>query len=112
MPLLKIRTVLGANGTANPLAGSQYEYLPMPAFIEIGVAADATGVLATVSSGPDILMEEGPVNIKTINVAPIYPDDFDLSDEAAGGDRLKVALRDTSGAQRIVMTSVRITPMM
>ena len=51
MPLIKVRTALGANATANPMAGSQYEYLPYAAYIEVGVAADAVGVLTTVSSG-------------------------------------------------------------
>jgi hypothetical protein len=111
MPIINVRTALAANGTANPLSGSQYEYLPFPALVEIGVAADATGVLMTVSSGPDILMEEGFTGVKAINVPPVYPDDYVLQDEAAPGDRLKVALRDTSGGARVVMTSVRITPM-
>ena len=111
MPVLLIRTVLAANGTANPLSGSQYEYLPFPARIEVANSTDATGVLATVSSGSDVLMEEGPVQVGTINVQPKYPDDFFLEDLAAAGDRLKVLLRDTSGAQRIVMTAVKISPL-
>lgn len=111
MPTITVRTALAANGTANPLSGSQYEFLPFPALVEFGIAADANGVLATVASGPDILSEEGPVVLKAINVKPVYPDDFDLSDEAAAGDRIKVGLRDTSGAARVVMTTVKITPL-
>lgn len=112
MPTITQRVALGASGSnSNVLAGSQYEYLPFPALVEIGLKADATGVLATVSSGPDILQEEGPVQIGSINVFPVYPDEFYLSDEAAPGDRLKVALRDTSGAARVVMVAVRINPL-
>ena len=111
MPTIQTRTVLGINGTATPLSGSQYEYLPFPCVVEIGIAADATGVLASVSSGTDILQEEGPVAVKTINIQPVYPDDFNLSDQAAPGDRLSVKLRDTSGAARTVMCTVRLTPM-
>lgn len=110
MPTIKNRTVLAANSTANILSGSQYEYLPFPCRVDIGIVTDATGVLATVQSGSDILMEEGPVQIRTINTDPIYPDDYALSDEAAPGDRLSLKVRDTSGAQRIVMSVVRITP--
>lgn len=112
MPTMTFRTALGANATALPLTGSQYEILTFPAVVEIGILADATGVLATVSSGPDILMEEGPVQVGTINTLPKYPDDFYLTDEAAPTDRLKVQLRDTSGAARVVMTAVRVTPML
>jgi hypothetical protein len=110
MALLNIRTVLALNGTANPLSGSVFEFITEPSTVEIGVAADATGVLMTINSGPDTLCEESPVSLKTINVVPVYPDDF-FSDTALPSDRLSVKLRDTSGAQRIVMTQVRVTPL-
>lgn len=110
MPVISVRTALGANGTAEPLTGSQYEFLPFDAYVEFGLAADANGVLASVSSGNDILMEEGPIGaLKAINTPPTYPDDFHLNDAAAAGERLKIRLRDTSGAARVVMTIVRIT---
>lgn len=108
--IINIRTVLAANGTANPLSGSIYEFITEPSTVEIGIAADATGVLATINSGPDTILEESPTSLKTINVVPVYPDDF-YSDEAMPNDRLSIKLRDTSGAQRIVMTQVRITPL-
>ncbi len=110
MPVMSVRTALGASGTATPLSGQQYEYLPFDARIEIGITADATGVLATVFSGSDLLLQEGPVMLGTINVSPKYPDDFQLFDIAAAGERLSVNLRDTSAAARVVMTMVRITP--
>jgi hypothetical protein len=110
MATLNIRTVLALNSTANPVSGSVFEFIDEPSTVEIGVAADATGVLATINSGPDTLLEEGPVSLKTINVLPTYPDDF-FTDEADQGDRLSIKLRDTSGAQRIVMTQIRINPL-
>lgn len=105
------RIALGANGTNSALQGSQYEYLPFDAFVEFGLSADATGVLATVQSGTDVLQEEGPVQVGTINVQPKYPDDFYLNDVAAAGEKLTVRLRDTSGVARTVMVNVRITPL-
>lgn len=111
MPFISVRTALGASSTATPLAGSQYEYLPFDAFVEFGIVADANGVLASVFSGSDVLMEEGPVILgSAINIAPRYPDDYQLQDEAVAGDRLSVRLRDTSAAARVVMTGVKITP--
>lgn len=110
MPSIQVRTALGANGTALPLQGSQYEYLPFDAFVEFGLTADANGVLATVQSGTDVLQEEGPVQVGTINVQAKYPDDFLLNDAAAAGEKITVKLRDTSGVARVVMTTVRITP--
>jgi hypothetical protein len=108
--IINVRTVLAANSTATPLSGSIYEFVTEPCSIEIGVAADATGVLATINSGPDTVLEESPVSLKTINIVPVYPDDF-YGDTAMPQDRLSVKLRDTSGAQRIVMTQLRITPL-
>lgn len=110
MPTIVKRTSLLANSTANPLTGDQFEYLPYDATIEVGITADATGVLATVYSGSDLLQDEGPVQVGTINVQPKYPDDFQLVDVAAAGDRLNIRLRDTSGVARTVMTTIRITP--
>lgn len=110
MPTIVKRTVMTANGTAQPLAGEQYEYLPFDANVEIAISADANGVVATVYSGTDLLQKEGPVQLGTINVQPKYPDDFYLSDVAAAGEKLTIDLRDTSGAVRTVMTVVRLTP--
>jgi len=110
MPTVQVRTVMVASGTATPLAGSQYEFLPFDANVEISIQADATGVLATVYSGSDVLLEEGPIQVGTINILPKYPDDYFLQDIAAAGERLSIKLRDTSGAARTVMTTVRLTP--
>lgn len=111
MPNVSVRTALTASSTARPLQGSQYEFLPFPAFVEFAIQADATGVLATVMSGTDTLQEEGPVQLGTINVQPAYPDAFFLNDVVGAGERLNVVLRDTSGAARTVMTVMRITPL-
>lgn len=109
MPTITKRVALSANASAAVLVGDQFEYLPYDANVEVGILADATGVLATVYSGSDLLQDEGPVQIGTINTQPKYPDDFGLSDVAAGGDRLNVRVRDTSGAARVVMVVVKIT---
>jgi hypothetical protein len=112
MPTVTYRVPLAANGSVeNAISGSIYEFLPWPAAIELGIVADATGVLATVSSGSDLLAEEQPVVIKTINVLPVYPDDFQFADEAMAGDRLKIKLRDTSGAARVAVLTAKITPL-
>ena len=49
--------------------------------------------------------------IGTINVQPTYPDHFTLNDLVGPGERMNIKVRDTSGAQRIVMTLVRFTPL-
>lgn len=109
MPFIAKRVVLGASAQASALTDDQFEYLPFNALVEFALLTDATGVVATIFSGADLLMDEGPVPIAAINVMPKYPDDYHLTDIAAGGERLKVRLRDTSGAQRVVMVGVRIS---
>jgi hypothetical protein len=108
MPATVIRTALGASGTALPLQGTQYEFPDDNAVIELALSADATGVLATVQSGSDVIMEESPVQLGTINVQPKYPDDFYIRFPVLAGERVKVALRDTSAAARVVLTNVII----
>lgn len=109
MPMIAKRVILAASSTASALTDDQFEYLPYNALCEFAVLTDATGVLMTIFSGSDLLMDEGPVPLGTINVFPKYPDDYHLTDVAAGGERLKIRLRDTSAAQRIVMVGVRIS---
>jgi len=111
MPLISDTQSVGANATVdNVLAGSQFEFLPFDAMLEFGiVGAGALGaVLVDVYSGQDVLMEAGAISIA--NRLPVFPDDYTLTDVAAAGERLKVRLRNTTGAAIIVNTAVRITP--
>jgi len=110
MPIINVKNTMTTGTSATPLSGSQYEYLPFNALVEIGVTSDVNAVLATVSSGSDILQEEGPVTKGTLDVFPKYPDEYTLQDVAAAGDRLKVLLRNTNAGTANVLTSVRITP--
>lgn len=114
MSQISVRTVLPANTQVNALSGTQYEFLPpgmfpRGAFVEFGTTADATGVLRTVQTGSDVVEEESPVNLGTINVQPVYPDHFTLNDLVGPGEKINVKLRDTSGVQRTIMTVVRFT---
>ena len=116
MSQISVRTVLAANTAANLLQGTQYEYLPggmfpRGALVEFGNLTDATGVLRTVQTGADVVEEESPMNIGTINQQPVYPDHFTLNDLVGPGEKINVKARDTSGAQRVIMTVVRFTPL-
>lgn len=108
MPSIQKKVAVLANGTATPFAGEQYEYLPFDCQVEIAVMADATGVLATVYSGSDLLQDEGAVPFSA--AAPRYPDDYLLRDVAAAGEKLTVKLRDTSGVNRTVFVFAQLTP--
>lgn len=114
MSQIVVRTVLPASGQANVLQGTQYEYLPpgmfpRGAFCEFATIADATGVLRTIQTGSDVVEEESPVNLGTINQQPVYPDHFTCNDLVGPGERINVKVRDTSAAIRTLTTMVRFT---
>lgn len=116
MSQISVRTILAANTSVNVLTGTQYEFLPGSMFprgamVEFGTVTDATGVLRTVQTGSNVVEEESPMNIATINQQPVYPDHFTLNDLVGPGERINLKARDTSGAQRIVMSIVRFTPL-
>jgi len=109
MPTIKVSVTVPANGTIdNAITGNQYEYLPWNALCEFGIVAGGLGVLMDVYSGSDTLIESGSVS--NANRSPIYPDDFDLTDVAAGGERLKVRLRNTTAGALVVNVTVKLTP--
>lgn len=114
MPLIQNKvTVAAATTNDNLLSGSQFEYLPYDAYIEIGLCGDTNAdddVYIDVYSGQDVLLENGRLNGQ--NRTPIYPDDFTLVDVAAAGERLKIRARNTHASNNdVVFYSVRITPL-
>ena len=111
MPLISDTRSIAANATVdNVLAGSQFEFLPFDAMLQFGlVGGGALGaILADVYSGQDVLMESSPISVQ--NRFPVFPEDFTLDDVAAAGERIKVRLRNTTGAAVVVNTAVKITP--
>jgi hypothetical protein len=110
MPTIKVTSNLAANGVANPLTGSQYEYLPWPALIEAAILADAGDAInADFFSGSDVVMQNSPLDNKAVTAAIVYPDDFLVQDVAGAGERLGLTLRETAGAAAIARTVIRIT---
>lgn len=105
---------IGANATVEPLTGWQYEYLPWPALVQIGMIHDgAAGTIqSTVTTGSDTLMEESPVNAGGTDGVFPTDEELDLIDEAMGGDRLKIRARETAGAATTdLMTRVKLAPL-
>jgi hypothetical protein len=111
MPTIQNRiSIPAATVVDNVLTGSQYEFLPYDAGLEFGITGDsnAADLRVDVYSGQDVLLENSePGNV---NRMPIYPDDFQLTDVAAAGERIKVRVRNTGTAARTLFYSVRINP--
>jgi hypothetical protein len=99
-PQLPFSTLLAASALGiNPLSGWQYEYLPWPAAIILLIRATGTGVNSTVYSGSETIQERAPVQAGgTAGVTPSELNTPAISWQAAGGDRLKILLDNTTAA--------------
>ena len=112
MPTFAISQSVGAGLASNLLAGTQYEFLPFHAQLEIGVVSTASGVLATIYAGTDLLCQESPiVDIKGAGVLPVYPDNFHIADECAAGDRINLTVRNTTAGSLVVIAVIRYNPL-
>jgi hypothetical protein len=112
MPTISKRFSMLTNTTVeNALAGSQYEFAPFDGTIEVAITATLATAECSVFSGPDVLVEPGsPIAVFATERKPIYPDDFDIEDEVAQGDRLKVNLVNRNAATNVVNVTLRLTP--
>jgi len=109
MPIIKKEISIAANVTNdNIFSGSIYEFLPWNASINLGLTGSATGLVATVNTGSDTVQEESPVNILT--TMPKIPDDMDIQDVAAAGERFVVKVRNTTAGALTLRALAQITP--
>lgn len=107
MPMMQFSETLAAGASVvNVLAGSTFEFLQGDAQVSFAVIGSASGLVATVQSGADVLLEESPISIQ--NRFGIFPDDFALQDVAAAGERLTVKLRNTSAGPLTYFVTVKV----
>src|SRR5207245_6415561 len=93
-PQFIFSTAMTANQLGlNPLAGWQYEYLPLPAQVILLVRSTTTGNRITVFSGSETIQERTPVQGGgTAGVTPSELNTPAISFQAAAGDRLKLVI--------------------
>ncbi len=110
MPVIQGSQSIAANATVeNLIAGSQFEFSPFNATVEFAVVAAAVGVVADISTGADVIAES--MSVSNANRFPILPDDFIAIDITRTGERIKLRVRNTTGAAIVVNFCVRIMPM-
>lgn len=96
MPSMFRQTSVAANSVnANLFAGSAFEYARFQSVLSLGHTQAATGNFATFNVGADVVVEEYEPPIAT--VYPVIPDDFYASDIAEQGDRIVLAVRNSTG---------------
>jgi len=74
----------------------------------MGVTAAATGTFCTIQSGADVILEESATYIAT--QFPIVPDQMFYNDVMEMFDRLRVQIRNTTGAAIITRAMCLLTP--
>lgn len=105
MPPMILREISIPANTVNEnlLAGSAFEFASAPGVVSIGIAAAATGVVANIQAGRDIIAEAFPLPI--LARYPIIPDEFYFSEAVQQGDRIVERCQNTT-AGAIVTRSV------
>lgn len=109
MPVIqKEISVAASTANENILSGSSFEFLRSNSVVSVGLAGSATGLVANIQSGSDIVLEESPLLVKT--TMPTIPDDMYYNDVGVQGDRLVIRVRNTTAGALTVRAVVQITP--
>jgi len=112
MPSFTFSSSVAAGATFRPLDGWQYEYLPWPAEVTVLARATAVAMVNVYTSGSETIVEESPTQAG--GTAGVIPSSLNTPIQgwhAAGGDRLKLAFRNTSGGAITVDGIIEVLPM-
>lgn len=113
MPNLTFSRSVAAGATDFPLSALAWawESLPMPCGVRILLRTTATGVLARVASGSETIQDETPVQSGgTAGVTPSPLNTLPIEFLGAGGDRVAIAIRNTTGGALTVDGVVTVEP--
>lgn len=111
MPSLTWSQSVAAGATFNPLDGWNYEFAPRPGIVKYLHRATAVGMVATITSGSDQLLQEAPVPAG--GTAGVTPSEFNVApivDPVSAGDRQAVRYRNPTGAAITIDGIVDYTP--
>lgn len=100
-------SIPASTANENILSGSAFEFLRGNSVVSIGLTGSATGLVANIQSGADIILEESPLEIKTS--FPVIPDEMYYNDVGIGGDRLVIRVRNTTVGALTVRAIVQVT---
>lgn len=109
MPAIQVEVSVAA-GASNPnlFGGSAFEFSRTRTLVSLGCTAAATGTFITLNSGSDVVLEESPPYVAT--VFPIVPDQMFYNDVMEAGDRLRLSVRNPTGAAVIHRAIALMTP--
>jgi hypothetical protein len=113
MPLLQRTDSVAANAfNANVWTGTQFEFAPYDALLELGVMGSATGLQFTFATGADTLaIDQAVTVVRAANQYPLYPDDFSVNDVVGEGERIVEAIRNTTAGALSHFSAIKLTPL-
>jgi hypothetical protein len=101
-------TLAAGTSNTNIFAGSAFEFARTRTLASIGVTTTGIGGLVTINSGSDVLLEESQGYVTTD--FPIVPDQMFYNDVMEAGDRLRVAIRNSSAGSLDFRAIALLTP--
>lgn len=104
-----VRSVAANTRTANILAGKAFEFAALPSIVNIYIVASAVGLRADVLIGGESIVSDEEMS--GANRFPQTDTDLFARHGAAPGDRIFVALRNTTGAAISASTLVEVLPL-
>lgn len=108
MPMILREASIAAGATnENLIAGSAFEFARGRGVLSIGIAAAATGVVANLQAGADIIAEAFMLPILTRY--PIVPDEFYFTDVVEQGDRIVQRCQNTTGGAIITRSVTQLS---
>src|SRR5713226_3079849 len=109
MAVMSDRQSVGANAVvANVLAGTGHEFIKEPSIVRLFATGSAVGLNYTLISGDESVVQDQEVS--AANRFPVIPDDFVGEAGALPGDRVVVAIRNTTAAAITAFTRVEVVP--
>lgn len=113
MPSLSFSRSVAAGATDFPLSqlAWTFEQLPYPAVVRVMLRTTAVGVLARIRSGSEEVQDETPIQSGgTAGVTPSPLNTTPTEFLGAAGDRLSVALRNTTAGALTVDGLIQVEP--
>ena len=110
MPTVGSRVSVPANSVVDVIAGTEFEF-PGPRGTVVGIAAvtEGAGVVLDVTFGQKRIADGIPLELVAANIAPRIPDNLRVKDAAMPGEKIRVLLRNTTGAAVVASALVDLT---
>ena len=102
------RQSIAAGDTVYPFQGNVHEFLGTDALVEVAVNGAATGLEFDLIIGSRTVVQGA--NASEINRVPQYPEDFAISGPGLAGEKVTLAVKNTTAGAVVCFSSAKINP--